>query len=1044
MCACVQKGRSQVSFLAAPPSLPKCVLHLTSTENTHTHKTSKKKKKMDANQQRWSPALRINALRTHSKNFRIGASLSSFDEVFFFAPPFFLLSLFLRLKTAFLGGVWEKVGWNSENSGMDESIVMEANCVSYIWNECGVRWDAERRGDGLVGRGRVFLCWKESWNRFRLVTDETGKGGTFNCLLYSGMVCVASNEWLQWRDAKQHYMLRFECAEDCKLFTDVLGRCVPISVQRSSRAVEARLLAGQQEAPQQVGKADGVVVVRPPSYDVAVTLISPRPSVKGTDGGGDNDTSEDTDEAAEEVVPQVSVVSPATAVPISATPITAPVAAVAPSSSPAAPLSPKVPSSPVDSPVLQNKNTSKKKKIFRKKGKGYLSKRLSLQNPRFSGMDPDSEGEADDESDVIVQRPGSIRLLSSDRLPVSAAPAKGLSGDRLPKAAPPPRPPSPVIPGSPKVPSSPTTVPALQAAPPSSKGSPTTTTAAAAAAHAAAERKILLATKKKKKKSVLRKKKRPSLPGSLESDHLATNPWAASEKKKPTMVPLLQKLAAEGAVRDENGSIQLVQVPVSAGPTPRGGLDPVDEMARALVSLNDDEQPADVMPMAESDDEDEERLFSLPPSEQVTEDIIAATLSSDEALAIASGVFDERSLRFYCALAQYRAQSSPVQQRAIAMGILETFIIPKAPYELSISPPVRHGLVSVHGLLKSFYAGEYQTGTAPRAAPDLFERAAAEVRSQVREQLDEQLREENKSADFKKRVATALRHQKSVLISTDDYRTKEDLLVLSQVRLKVGVQDAPGTLRFSVPKPQDEEAVKAHIEDALAQWMDSGQKTLRKIITLSYSTHQSAMTRNVSMLRSLARIDDSIEAWSTLEEQKRKARPRLPTTLTGAPAIPLEPKVGAKSSPAFGRKGVRNASRDSTRDRGPSIADMDTAGLKFSDKELRPSVDSKVPEMHSSEESSEFVDINLDGERVIERFVMKSNHPTAAATAPVVAPGSPSLAARPPPGVVIQDDEDDEEESTDKTDDEEESNHDAEEREAIEALRALLASTAAK
>jgi hypothetical protein len=42
-------------------------------------------------------------------------------------------------------------------------------------------------------------------------------------------------------------------------------------------------------------------------------------------------------------------------------------------------------------------------------------------------------------------------------------------------------------------------------------------------------------------------------------------------------------------------------------------------------------------------------------------------------------------------------------QRAIAMGILELFIIPDSSMEISISPPVRNGLCEVHRQLGGFY-----------------------------------------------------------------------------------------------------------------------------------------------------------------------------------------------------------------------------------------------------------------------------------------------------------------------------------------------------
>lgn len=908
-----------------------------------------------------------------------------------------------------------------------EVTVMEAHCVSYVWNASGNRWAMDGKA-GFVNR--AFLLLDERSERFRLVTDNTNSGGIFNCLVYRGMVCVTSKQWLQWRDAQHCYLLRFENARDCDVFTTVLGHCVPISHQRSSRAVETRLLlaqlAGEESEPstQPTPAPASVAVAQPKRPETSkAPEKAATPSVVEADAASSEDSG-CTDSASPEQSPRVSAVPPvkdpvAVTPPAAMTPRTATTTTTEDTSEDtdggkATPTG--APGSPRD--VMTTGMLKKKKRVVRKKAarKGVLRDKPET-NERFSGVDLGEESV--DDPVVIDERPFVARQLSSNMIP---------------KVAPPPPPPS----GS----SQSVAASLVQSKKPGKGLEPKPE-----------EKKPAVVAKKKrrKRKKLFKRTKGSEDKGKEEADEVE---------------PALEKLVTSGKVEDENGRIELVQVPTVAAVSAQGTAAPtranradseaVNAMVRALENIDDGDSAASNMELVESDEEEQEqtRVFALPASEQLTEDIIAETLTSEESLTIASGVFDERSLRFYCALAQFRAQSDPVRQRAIAMGILEMFILPNSPSELSISPPVRNGLVAVHKRLKAFYEGE-MSGKAPRAAPDLFERAAAEVRAQVRGQLDVRLLAENKSIDFKKRVTAALRKQKTVLASTDAYKTKEDLLVLSQLRLKAGVQDAPGTLRFAVPRPTDEVAVKAHIESALAQWMDSGQRTLRKIITLANNA-QPASTRNVSMLRSLARIDDSVEAWSTLEEQKKKkSKPKVPAELVEGPG-----KV-QRLSQALKRVSDRSIPK-AARDRGSSVAD--TGEFKYDDKEA-----AELPEpVHSSEESSEFVDINLDGLRAAERAP-----PPPASTAKT--PASVIAAAAAPAPEEDSDQEEDEEEEelsegeaakrreaaaakklealaeveVEKTDedeqtDEDDSDQEAKEREAIAALRALLNSAAVK
>lgn len=222
----------------------------------------------------------------------------------------------------------------------------------------------------------------------------------------------------------------------------------------------------------------------------------------------------------------------------------------------------------------------------------------------------------------------------------------------------------------------------------------------------------------------------------------------------------------------------------------------------------------------------------------------------------------------------------------------------------------------------------------------------------------------------------------------------------ARARLSHARARARSCTRFHAPQPKNTDERKAHINSALAQWMDSGQQTLRRIITLAHASAGPA-TRNVSMLRSLARIDDQVEAWSTLEAQPKKARPSIPASMQAAAPAPPRQGLPRLLQRLFGRS------------RAAGDAEVDSAVQADS---LVAAVAVVDGDDVSSDESSEFVDINLDNVRAqprvqplplqrqqphqqpqqrTPRSVLARLSSPRARAAPVDAPAAPPLPPRP-------------------------------------------------
>lgn len=317
-----------------------------------------------------------------------------------------------------------------------------------------------------------------------------------------------------------------------------------------------------------------------------------------------------------------------------------------------------------------------------------------------------------------------------------------------------------------------------------------------------------------------------------------------------------KKLVKKKVVR-KGGKKSKASPSKNAAKLPKAPLPPVP-FSSPITSPRDDD-----LTSSDSDDavmpESGGALVRMSPEELATEDIICETLTSEEALAVASGVFDVAKLRFYSALVQFRAAvKDPVRRRALCMSILETFVLPSSSYYIEVSPPVRNALMLAHATLLAFYDGKTQS--KPRIEPTLFERMAAEVRASVRKTVIMHAEQVERAEGTAKRMlseSSGVGEQKLV----DQYTTTEQLIMRSRDHLR----DA--TLRFQVPRPKTTEDVKKHINEAVAQWMDAGQGTMRRVITLAMDEKK---PKSVSVLRSLARLDDRVDAWETLERPKRR------------------------------------------------------------------------------------------------------------------------------------------------------------------------------
>jgi hypothetical protein len=147
------------------------------------------------------------------------------------------------------GQVWEVVApalfftqCNLQPSA--EELCMEATVEAYLYDSG--RWRLDGKGSFAQ---RVVLLQHEALRRWRLVTENTFRGGAFNCCVYSGMVCVVAKCFLQWRDSTNFYLLRFLSQEDCKTFSSVLVQCCGVRVRRSTQAALAAEQKTQPETP---------------------------------------------------------------------------------------------------------------------------------------------------------------------------------------------------------------------------------------------------------------------------------------------------------------------------------------------------------------------------------------------------------------------------------------------------------------------------------------------------------------------------------------------------------------------------------------------------------------------------------------------------------------------------------------------------------------------------------------------------------------------------------------------------------------------------
>ncbi len=232
-------------------------------------------------------------------------------------------------------------------------------------------------------------------------------------------------------------------------------------------------------------------------------------------------------------------------------------------------------------------------------------------------------------------------------------------------------------------------------------------------------------------------------------------------------------------------------------------------------------------------------------------------------------------LRFYAAVLQFRiwvakpSVEAAIKARAVAMGVLELFVLPGGKLDIGLSPPVHKGLMMVHGKLNAFYQRDAYKSRPPRLAPDIFDRAAKEVRARVRARVDVLFEEKLKASSAFREAAES----GADLDEKQDKYEKEEMLLLKSKRMldallppkerklsASSLTSTSSTIRFEVPRPVSSSDVRGQVEDAFSDWLGGGTMTLRKVISLAH-TPEKKMT-SVAQMRTAARIESRVSAWA--------------------------------------------------------------------------------------------------------------------------------------------------------------------------------------
>ena len=230
---------------------------------------------------------------------------------------------------------------------------------------------------------------------------------------------------------------------------------------------------------------------------------------------------------------------------------------------------------------------------------------------------------------------------------------------------------------------------------------------------------------------------------------------------------------------------------------------------------------------------------------------------------------EERTLRFYAAIVQFRifAPQDAAKARAVAMSICEIFVLPQSKMQVELSPPVQKGLMMVRSKLEAFYNREAYKTRPPRLSPDVFDRAASEVRARVRQQVNTKYAQRLKeSPSFREAVAVG-----ADLSEQQDKYLQEELLLLKSKRMLEALLPPEqrtirgSTIRFQVPQPVSSSDVRGQVEDAFSDWLGGGTMTLRKVISLAHTPDKGKAdksVRSVAQLRTAARIESRVSAWA--------------------------------------------------------------------------------------------------------------------------------------------------------------------------------------
>jgi hypothetical protein len=302
--------------------------------------------------------------------------------------------------------------------------------------------------------------------------------------------------------------------------------------------------------------------------------------------------------------------------------------------------------------------------------------------------------------------------------------------------------------------------------------------------------------------------------------------------------------------------------------------DEKDVAINNAVAEDDDEGEADSVTIVHtsSDTEDPGHASARQDEGSETEEdavvdrIITSQLNSQSSIFV-----EERTLRFYAAVVQFRIFASREEEgskaRAVAMSICETFVLSGAKLEVELSPPVHKGLVMVHGKLSAFYNREAYKTRPPRLSPDVFDRAAAELRARVRQQVNESYAQKLKeSPSFREAAAVG-----ADLDEQQDKYLQEELLLLKSKRMLESLLPPEkrtlrgATIRFQVPQPVSSSDVHIQVEDAFSEWMGGGTMTLRKVISLAHTPEKGRAdksVKSVAQLRTAARIESRVSAWA--------------------------------------------------------------------------------------------------------------------------------------------------------------------------------------